>query len=98
MTSESAQNLIFNALFEAISGTDLEVRTHAGLAGASVAGPVVEAYVIALPIGGYQIEIWRTTGRDPYIIDRRADLTEAVAVAISTAQHRRRSSARTTRR
>ncbi|MEV6965701.1 hypothetical protein AB0M47_11335 [Hamadaea sp. NPDC051192] len=91
MSSESAQARIYARLAEAASGIGLEVRTHADLDGASVAGPVVEAYVVAVPRSGFQVEMWRPNGRNPYEIKRCGDLDEAVTVAVAAATGRRRS-------
>jgi len=91
MTAEDPQGRIYASLAEAASGTSLQVRAHADLDGASVAGPVVEAYVVAVSRGGFQVEMWRPNGRDPYKIKRCGDLDEAVTVAVAAATGRRRS-------
>jgi hypothetical protein len=90
MTGDNRRMRIYANLADA-AGSDLEVRTHADLDGASVVGPVVEAYVIAVSRGGFQVEMWRANGRDPYKIKRCGDLDEAVAVAVAAAQGKRRS-------
>lgn len=85
MSGESAKTQIYTRLAEVASGTDLEVRTHADLDGASVIGLVVEAYVIAVGRGGFQVEMWRAEGCDPYKTERFGDLDRAVVAAVAAA-------------
>jgi hypothetical protein len=88
-----AQAAIFNALFSATAGLDLKVRTHGDLTGASVAGPTIEAYVLAVS-KGYQVDMWRGNGSNPFKIERVADLDNAVKIAVAAALGRRRSGRR----
>lgn len=64
----------------AAAGDGFAVRRHVEVNGASVAGPVVEAYVIVNWPAGYQVEMWREAAADPFAIERHADLDLAVAL------------------
>jgi hypothetical protein len=80
-------------LTEAAFNAGLGVRAHVGLDGASVVGRTVEAYVVAVSRGGFQVEMWRANGRNPYKIKCCSDLDEAVTAAVAAATGRRRSAA-----
>lgn len=90
MSGASVRTLIYAKLAEAATGTGLEVHTHADLDGASVVGPVVEAYVIAVGRGGFQVDMWTAVGRDPFKIECFSELDAAVVTAVNAARGRRR--------
>ena len=65
-------------------GLGLQVCGHVELRGASVVGPRAEAYVLPAATGtrGWQVDLWRPGGRDPYRIVRVPLLAEAVRFAV----------------
>ena len=79
---------VLTALQEATAHTRLRVRPEPDLYGASVIGPVVEAYVLAVRDGGIQVDLWRHDGDDPYRTVTSPDLDEAVRLAVNEASAR----------
>ncbi|GAA1624005.1 hypothetical protein ACFQY4_15065 [Catellatospora bangladeshensis] len=87
----SAQATIFTALAEAATDTSLRICLHGDLTGASVVGASVEAYVIAVSKGGFQVDLWRDEAANPFRTVRQEDLAAAVALAVRAALRSRRS-------
>jgi hypothetical protein len=90
-----AQAAIFTALTEASTGTSLRVCLHGDLTGASVVGTAVEAYVIAVSKGGFQVDLWRDDAANPFRTVRHEELAAAVDMAVKAVLRSRRPNART---
>lgn len=87
-----AQAAIFTALTKAAAGTPLRVCLHGELTGASVVGPSVEAYVIAVSKGGFQVDLWREEAAGPFRTVRLPELASAIEFAVKAALRSRRPS------
>jgi len=65
----------------AVAGTGLRVVEYPELAGASAVSTRAEAYVLAVT-GGYQVDVWRHVGFDPFHTAQTHDLSAAIVVAV----------------
>ncbi len=73
------------ALRTVAAGTGLTVTEYPELRGASVVGEVVEAYVL-VHASGWQLDLWRHHGINPYRVLYTTDLTEAIQLAVAEAR------------
>ena len=76
---------VLAALQEAAAGRPLRVEPQADQYGASVTGPLVEAYVMLTRDGGLQVDLWRHDGDDPYRTVTGPDIADATRLAVSEA-------------
>lgn len=69
----------------AAAGDTLRVHAPPDLSGAIVAGPAIDAYLVAVP-AGYQVEAWRHHGDKPHRVEPFTELDHAVAAAVAAAR------------
>lgn len=86
---------VVDALAESANGHDLMVMPQLDLAGASVTGPQIVAYVFPRSAGGYEVNLWWGDSFDAFeVVQGIPDLNAAARYAVENALCRKPSRVR----